>query len=275
MSGIAASSLEGEVTTLAVCWRLRRRDGLMLGFTSHDRDLWLEGLWYRARPGVTPSALVMDDSLDAALVEIEGVFDGVLMRTADVESGRWDGAEVEMLVLDWAVPEAGAERLLRGSLGDFTRTGSGFRAEIAGDARALDAGGAPLCSPFCRARLGDRACGVDMAGRHVDALVVEEAAGGVRLEQMPAAVADFTFGRFRVLTGTGAGTDREITGADGDLLLLDQPLQGMVRAGDLVRLEHGCDGRFSTCCERFANGLRFCGEPHVPGTDALLRYGEL
>ena len=42
------SFLERELTTLAFCWRVQRRDGICLGFTSHARDLDIDGLRYRA-----------------------------------------------------------------------------------------------------------------------------------------------------------------------------------------------------------------------------------
>ncbi len=49
--------LEKPVTTIALCWRLERRDGVALGFTTHDRDLAIGGLVYRAAPGMLPSAI--------------------------------------------------------------------------------------------------------------------------------------------------------------------------------------------------------------------------
>ena len=33
---------------LAMFWRVRRRDGVMPGFVSHDRDLWFDGVLHRA-----------------------------------------------------------------------------------------------------------------------------------------------------------------------------------------------------------------------------------
>ena len=42
-----SAHLQAPVTGLATCWRLRRRDGVTLGFTTHDRELEFEGLTYR------------------------------------------------------------------------------------------------------------------------------------------------------------------------------------------------------------------------------------
>ena len=37
-------------------------------------------------------------------------------------------------------------------------------------------------------------------------------------------------------------------------------------------LTAGCDKRFSTCREKFANPLNFRGFPHMPGNDFALGY---
>src|SRR3546814_4805811 len=51
-----AGFLDGDLTTIALCWRLERRDGVTIGLTTHDRDLMIGGLLHRAAPGMTPSA---------------------------------------------------------------------------------------------------------------------------------------------------------------------------------------------------------------------------
>ena len=48
--------------------------------------------------------------------------------------------------------------------------------------------------------------------------------------------------------------------------------RGAVEPGCVVEVREGCDKRFETCVNRFANALNFRGEPHLPGTDLLTRY---
>ena len=43
--------------TVATYWRVIRRDGVTLGFTTHDRDLAFGGLTHRSAPGMTPAAI--------------------------------------------------------------------------------------------------------------------------------------------------------------------------------------------------------------------------
>ena len=50
-----SGGLDQTLCTLAFCWRIARRDGVTIGLTSHDRDLEIGGLFYRAAPGGVPT----------------------------------------------------------------------------------------------------------------------------------------------------------------------------------------------------------------------------
>lgn len=45
-----------------------------------------------------------------------------------------------------------------------------------------------------------------------------------------------------------------------------------IAEGDLFAVTAGCDKRFATCVEKFANGINFRGFPHMPGNDFALSY---
>lgn len=124
--------LREEVVTLAWCWRLARRDGVVIGLTSHDRDLLVGGLLYRAAPGMKPSALETSDSLEAATMDLEGAIASDAIAARDLDAGRWDGAELELFVTDWSAPEAAPVTVARGSLGAIERRGAAFAAELQG-----------------------------------------------------------------------------------------------------------------------------------------------
>jgi uncharacterized phage protein (TIGR02218 family) len=275
MTGIEMS-LREQVSSIALCWRLARGDGVILGFTSHDRDLRRAGVTYRAGPGITPSAVVQSDGLEGDSMSVEGVLDASSITSDDLEAGRWLGAAVAVFLCDWADPSAGLLCLSRGRIGDVTRpygrADGIFRAELLTD---LDLSPELLpmrLSPTCRNSLGDAACGVDLDRHRVD----WEAVGGSgrRLALAPGLIEPdrFRMGSVRFVRGPLSGLDRQIVSIDADVLLLDADLPGPVGGGVRVRLTEGCDKRLSTCAQRFANAPLFGGEPHVPGTDALLRY---
>ena len=96
----APAWLRVEVVTLAWCWRLSRRDGVVLGLTSHDRDLLIDGVPYRAAPGMKPSAIETSDSLDASTMDLEGAISSDAIAARDLDAGRWDGAALTLFVTD-------------------------------------------------------------------------------------------------------------------------------------------------------------------------------
>jgi uncharacterized phage protein (TIGR02218 family) len=79
-------------------------------------------------------------------------------------------------------------------------------------------------------------------------------------------------GRLRFISGANCGLTNVILAAEGTTVRVrDLPRAG-VEAGCRVELREGCDKRFETCVERFANAANFRGEPHLPGNDLLTRY---
>lgn len=267
------SFLERELTTLAFCWRVERRDGVCLGFTSHDRDLVIGGLVYRSAPGMLPSAVSVSDDFDASTLDVSGALTSDSIGEADLAAGRWDRAAVSLFLVDWEDSEGERLSLARGELGDVTVKANGFEAELRGAAALLERAVAEQTSPGCRAELGDRRCRIDMAGRvrvtrvtsapEEDVVAVAEAPGG------PGA---YAFGRLRWIGGANSGLESAILSSDGLQLRLQEPPPFAIGAGDLVQIREGCDKSFATCRARFANAENFRGEPHLPGMDLLTRY---
>src|SRR3546814_11565951 len=89
-----AGFLDGDLTTIALCWRLERRDGVTIGLTTHDRDLMIGGLLHRAAPGMTPSAIERSEGLDPDTMDVAGALTSGAIRDGDLIAGRWDGARV-------------------------------------------------------------------------------------------------------------------------------------------------------------------------------------
>lgn len=73
-------------------------------------------------------------------------------------------------------------------------------------------------------------------------------------------------------TGAIAGVARDVTSwtAASRTLSLFLALPFPPSAGDVLRVQPGCDKRLATCRDRFANRLNFRGEPAVPGTNAIV-----
>lgn len=275
--GALGAALAGELTHLALCWRIVRRDGVALGFTTHDAALWIEGLRHASAPGMAPSAVIADSGLDPDTMEIEGGLSSAAVTAADLAAGRYDGAAVRLTLVDWHDPDAGAQLLARGTIGAVAIGGgadAGFTATLRGPTAALEAVAVEAYSPECRAELGDARCRVALRGRSRRGRIASNTGNAVTIDGLAAGdAADHADGRLRLLDGADAGIERRILGSDADRLLLDTPLPAPI--GAAVEILQGCDKRFATCRDRFANAANFRGEPHVPGGDLLTRFGGL
>ncbi|WP_313807017.1 DUF2163 domain-containing protein [Sphingobium sp.] len=268
MSGMEA--LEKPLATLAFCWRIERRDGVAIGLTSHDRDLEIGQMLYRAAPGMTPCAVRSGIGVEGSDADVEGALVADAISEADLAAGRWDGAALELRLTEWEEPGVLWLLLARGGIGAVARRAGAFTAELVGAMAALKAPVAPSTSPDCRAVLGDRQCRVDLAGRRRVVAVGSVDDAVVTLPGLEAGA--YAFGTLRWLTGRNGGIVQAVIDNDGDGVTLADPPAFAVEAGTLALLTEGCDRQLATCADRFGNAVNFRGEPYLPGTDLLTRY---
>ena len=88
-------------TTLAWCWRLTRRDGAVLGFTEHDRDLVFDGTTFEAAAGFTASALESTNGLNVDNLDVTGALSSARLDEGDLAAGLYDDAEIEIWRVNW------------------------------------------------------------------------------------------------------------------------------------------------------------------------------
>jgi uncharacterized phage protein (TIGR02218 family) len=156
--------LAGDVTTLATCWRLQRTDGLVLGFTDHDRDLVVSATTYRASTGYQRSAIASRADLSVDENEITGILNAAEITEADLRAGLWDGAEVRIFLVNHQDLTMGDVKLRRGQLGEVMVNDDGtFRSELRGLSQALQQTVGEQYTPECRADLGDARCRIPIS----------------------------------------------------------------------------------------------------------------
>ncbi|MGN6277183.1 MAG: DUF2163 domain-containing protein [Sphingomonas sp.] len=263
--------LEGEVTTLALCWRVERRDGVTIGLTDHDRDLVVDGLVHRAAPGMTPSAIKRSDGLDADTMDIAGALTSAAIGEDDLLAGRWDGARVMLFAVDWS-GSGGRVDLGEGTIGAVETKDGAFTAELAGATAALDRPACEVTSPECRAELGDKRCRVAMAGRRRVVRVTGVADRVLTVDGSEPSANAYGGGVVRWLSGKNCGLESAVAVSDGATVTLRAAPVFAVEAGALGELIEGCDKSLATCAGRFGNAANFRGEPYLPGMDLLTRY---
>ncbi len=263
--------LSGPLSTVALCWRIERRDGIATGLTDHDRDLMIDGLLHRAAPGMTPSAITRTDTLEADTMDVAGALSSTAITEDDLLAGRWDGARVMIFAVDWT-GGAGRVELGEGQIGAVETRDTGFTAELRGAGAALDRAVVEETSPECRAELGDKKCRVPMAGRRRFARVIAVDGPLVTVDAVEPVAGAYALGLVRWITGSNSGLSSAIMASQADVITLRAPPMMAVEPGALVELIEGCDKSLATCAARFANAVNFRGEPYLPGIDLLTRY---
>lgn len=272
-------SLDSGATTLCRCWRLKRADGVVLGFTDHDEDVTFDGVTYRAASGFTASAIDQSLGLNVDGLEVQGALMDEALSEDDLAAGLFDNARITVFLVDWRNVD---ERviLFAGSIGEVARGRTHFAAEIRGLAHALNQPRGRLFQRACDAVLGDARCGVDIdAGMYQGAGTVTHVSDrrSFRASGLEAFTAEwFTRGKLTWESGANAGSAMEVKVHDltayGAVIELWEPMAGKIAIGDTFAVTAGCDKTWKTCRERFGNGVNFRGFPFMPGNDWVTSY---
>ncbi len=262
--------LSRDLDTVATFWQIFRTDGVTLGFTSHNRDIWLGGILHRAAPGMIPSAVRRTADLEDDGTEIEGALSHHSISAADLSAGRFDGARISIGAVDWISFDHCL--LYSGAIGTIGTDSNSFTAELRSAKADLETDPLGRTSPTCRARFCGVGCGLSAPRftKRSTILSLDFEANGVRCD---VAEADkFLDGELRFLTGPQAGFAFSVVAIEAGLLLLDRPLISGTVPGSAVLLREGCDHTIATCAARFDNAINFQGEPFLPGNDLLAQY---
>ncbi len=270
------ADLDAGATTLCRCWRLARVDGLVQGFTDHDADIAFGGTQYRAATGFTASAIEASLGLNVDGLDVAGALADGSLTELELAKGFWDNAAVTIFLVDWRAP--GRRTILfSGSIGEVSRSGTGFLAELRSLAHALNQPMGRVYSRLCDANLGDARCGVDLddpdwkadgAVAEVRSLKRFTTSG---LNGYPAG--RFTRGRLVWTSGANAGAAMEVArhAKPGEIIIeLFEDMPVTPAPGDAFTVTAGCDKTARTCRRVFGNVVNFRGFPDIPGNDWLL-----
>lgn len=265
------------LTTLARCWAINRTDGVQYGFTDHDLAIEFDGITFRADTGLTAVALQQTTGLSVDNSEAVGGLSEAAVNEADIEAGRFDGAEVLAWMVNWADPTVRWLQF-RGSIGELRRRGGAFQAELRGLTEALNRPLGRVYQKPCTAVLGDSGCQFALSSMGYSETVAVAFVDSAQLFSWPELNGFepgwFTRGRLEVVDGAAAGLwgqikhDRFRGGVR--VVELSGPIRGAVVAGDMVRLEAGCDKRMETCQLKFNNFINFQGFPDIPSEDWMM-----
>ena len=268
-----AAHLQGGATTLCHCWSLARRDGLVLGFTDHDRPLCFDGIVFAAATGLEAAETTAELGFAIGGGEVSGAFAASGLNEADLARGAFDDARLRIWLVNWADP---GQRLLldEGHVGEVRRGATAFTAELRSTAKAFDEERGRLYLRSCAADLGDARCGVVLTPASASVAATDGRFSLSALDLSGFGDGYFTSGRLIFTSGPNAGFATEVKrhGLEGEravLQLWQAPAQS-IGVGDGFEVTPGCDKSFAACRAKFGNGVNFRGFPHMPSADFII-----
>lgn len=279
-------------TRWAQCWVIRREDGEVLGFTTLDSPLPVDGVTCQPCHSLSSGAVELAAQIGSVgNQEVAGLIDSDAISAADLHAGRYDHARVDLWLVPWvedpaqpwrAMPDPAERprRLAAGRMGKITFGDEGFRAEILTDGAALAQRAlVQTYQPGCRWTQFDARCGLSRAALEVAGSVtglvgpsVWNRARNRVFFDSARAEPDGTFDGAALIWTAGAnvGIRSEVkTWADGQFTLWDS-LPEPIQIGDAYTVAPSCRNSVSGC-KALNNYRRYGGFPDVPGNDAIIQ----
>lgn len=277
-AGLAAH-LAGGTTTLCHCWLVARKDGTVMGFTDHDRDMTIDAVVCKAATGFTATAVQDQLGLGVSNLDVDGALSSAAITEADLGAGLYDDAAVTIVRVNWA--DTSQRVVVRsGFLGQVSRGETTFSAELRGLAARLDQTAGRVFQRTCTWELGDSRCTVnlDAGGNNSSGAVVSVVSAFEFMASGLSAFSSGIFSRGKIVwtSGANAGLAIEVKAHTQETpnarLTLFLPMPRPISAGDAFTITAGCDKQLATCRDRFSNAVNFGGFPQMPGNDFALSY---
>lgn len=158
--------IEGEVSTLASCWKIVRQDGQKFFYTEHDAPITYGGDIYKATGGFNKSAISSNATFSVDEMEVSGFLEDAGIRDEEMRNGAFDFAKVEVFAVNYNDLSMGIIKLRSGWFGEIRTSDTGaFLVELRGLVDMLGTKIGMTYLPECSRDLGDDKCGIDLYAR--------------------------------------------------------------------------------------------------------------
>lgn len=258
-------ALRNSATDLAKCWRIEREDGLVIGFTEHDKALTIDGTVYQPTNAFSSSAFSQKSDLSVSNINVVALISDTITED-DLHAGKFDNADVRIFYVIWSHPEYGTLPIIGARFGEVKFMEGTFEVELRSRAQALQQPIGRVYGLECDALLGDSRC-----RRSLDDLTFTGTVAALFdvigfYDNMVAGQADgyFQYGVVTFTSGDNEGLSVEVRGHAGNLIVLLEPPAFNIAIGDEYEIVAGCDKTCETCRVKFANLNNFRGYPHMP-----------
>lgn len=161
----ALKSHMGEmVTKMAWCFKLKRRDGVILGVTSFNSDLEFDlgdgdgTVTYHSDGGVVIRTDRQRATLAVDSMDVDALFESALVSEVDLRAGIYDAAEIELFEVRWDNVSDGRLWHKRSYFGEITLKDNDYAFEARGMEQRYAQNICDVYQSICRAKFGDARC---------------------------------------------------------------------------------------------------------------------
>lgn len=300
-SSAYANHLRQRVTTLAICCRIVRLDGVVVQSTTHDEDIPitrtnvgvelespgidLTGV-YSMASGITASAVAAKSDMSVDNMEVNGALasaDFLLgVSVADIQAGVFDGAAITIFRVNWQDPDDFQDVVRHGFMGEVKWNKEGaYSVEVRGLLQALQQNIGATASNVCDVEeIGDSRCKLNLAPFSCTGVVSSVANNRkfnatLTFPGVPPAVGHFILGKLVWTSGDNLNRVSHVKqdaaeSTQGHIELYEEvPVD--VQVGDTFSLGPGCS-RQASRCKALSNIVNFRGAGlFTPGLDSIIR----
>lgn len=262
-----AQHLAQDVTTLATCWRISRKDGVVETYTTHDGDLTFAGNTYISS-GLSQTNTKAKMSLEIDNLEVHGLVNNVESSFANVGSRVYDESRVEVFRVNYKdlpneITTTSVLWVKKGVGGDLFYEKGKWVLEVRGFKQILKQRTGSKTSRLCKAEFGDSNCRADLNLYSHSGTVTTHSSKTLMTNISTLPTGGAQQGKV-VFDATGVVFD--IVNNSGGTLVLPEEL-GFDPDGMEVTVVQGCN-KWLDDCSAYNNLINFYGEPHVPSEDS-------
>jgi uncharacterized phage protein (TIGR02218 family) len=249
------------------CWKITRKDGLTLGFTTFNRDLVIGGLTYTSRSGFTPTATEADSTLNVNNLSVESIFQDTLVSEMDLIKGRYDNARIDIFWADWSNPSTQVP-LLTGTMGEISNDGERWSAGLVSLSQKLAQKRLSITSKNCRHQFGDSKC---TKSKLTILTSISQVVSAHSFKVVAPLTADLhAFGEVEFMNGDNRTLISTIsTNTIDTVTVFEKPLIAL-QVGDQVKLTSGCRLTRRDCWLKHDNLINYGGQYWLRDQDFLI-----
>jgi uncharacterized phage protein (TIGR02218 family) len=267
-------TLTGATLFLARVVKLTRLDGAILRIAEADEPITASAQTFVPLSGSEISAVKHIINGDVGSMEIRFAHsEGGTLDTAELNNGYWDGAAIQMYLVDrWSATTLGDPIFtgvidtvsinLIGSTGSFDIRGLVVQAEAF----------IQTYQPMCRTDLFSVLCGLNAADwDHAGTVATITDRFNFTVAGLASPPADGWFNQGTFVTESGfKGVIANWVQSSLKITMYQPQCMARLTAGEDITLYPGCDKTGATCRTKFSNKINFQAEDHFLGVNSIV-----